>query len=173
MKFELPLVQLRIFRRYRTSFAPWILRSALLRDTHKQESPARRETGRGQMSDCRCDSGRSFQAGGLLDHLNDPARTRFDQDRTAVHYGVTIWRDAERLRHVVIGDADVRQHGTDNNSLRNGVSRHALANDVFAERRALIDGDTLRVANDHRAAANYTRGDHTLRLRRKRCADRA
>src|SRR6202035_2761395 len=89
----------------------------------------------------------------LLDHLDDAARARFDQHGPAVDHGVAIGRDAVLLRDVVIGDAGFRQHAADDDAVRNGVGRHPLANDIFAERRPLVDRDAIGfAADDHRAA---------------------
>src|ERR1700693_5103277 len=89
----------------------------------------------------------------LLHHLNDAARARFDQHGLAVHHGVAIGRGTVGLRHVVHGDAGFRQHGAYDYAIRNGVSRYAFAHNVFAECRALIDGDTVDVLVDDDAAA--------------------
>src|SRR6476469_10794837 len=88
-----------------------------------------------------------YRSGGLrlLDHLNDAAGTRFDQHGLAVHHRVTIRSNTVGLRHVVIGDAGLRQHAADDHAVRNGVTRHALAHDILTERWALRDGDALIV----------------------------
>src|SRR3981189_1458420 len=102
----------------------------------------------------------------LLDDLNDAAGTRFDQYGPTVHYGVAIGGDAKSLRHVVIGNAGLRQHAANDHAIGNDVVRHMLANDVFAERRPLFDGDAIDiVVDDHSAAAH---NPDALRLRCER-----
>ena len=49
----------------------------------------------------------------LLDDLDNPVRARLDQDGTAVHDGVAIIVHPVFRRHVVIGDALLRQNRAD------------------------------------------------------------
>src|SRR6202012_3473054 len=107
----------------------------------------------------------------LLDYLNDPARTRFDQYGPTVHNGVTIGRDAEALRHVVISHAAFRQHTADDNAIRNGIDRDMFAHDIVMKRRALIGRDAVDVAVDNDAAVTHD-ADGVLCVRRDRRAHR-
>src|ERR1700722_646364 len=134
-----------------------------------------RETGRGLcVRSAAAATGQFVQAVNLLDHLNDTARTWVDQHGSAVHHRVAVGRDGIGLRHVVIGDAGFRQHAAHDHAIRNRVIRHALAHDIFAERRTLIDGDAIDVViDDHVAATNHAGGDRALRLRRDWRADGA
>src|SRR6266851_514304 len=142
----------------------------------QQKSPARWGDRARPLSGrrCGCPDNSFRQDCTLLDHLNDAARTRFDQHGPAVHHGVAIGCDAEGLRHVVVRDAGFRQHAAHDHAIWNSVIWHALAHDVFTERRALVDSDGVDiVVDDYAAAAHGARGDLGLRLRRDRCTDGA
>ena len=75
----------------------------------------------------------------LVDHLNDAAGARLDQNRAAVHDGVAIVVDAVFLRHVIIGDAFLGQHGADANVLAVAVGGTVLFDHVAVEARTFID----------------------------------
>src|SRR6202171_3792167 len=148
---------------------------AMLPRANKNKSPARRGNRAGlscpvALAALRPDIVVCRSRWPLLDHLNDAARARFDQHGLAVHHGVAIRRGAIGLRHVVIGDAGFRQHTAHDHTILNGVVRHPLAHDVFAERRPPIDGDAVDVVVDDHAAAAHDADGVALRLRRDRYA---
>ena len=109
----------------------------------------------------------------LIDQLNDAAGVRIDQHGLSVHHGVAMGRLGDALRHVVIGNAGVRQHGADHDPIRDREFRNLLTNDIFAERRPLSGADAIRFGDDDGVAARGARGGFALRLRRDRCADGA
>ena len=84
----------------------------------------------------------------LLDDLDNPAGTRFDQNRATVHNRVTIIPSAIFRRHIVVGDALVRQNRA--NSSRKAQSAACV------EKREAYGTDEIRNPTPGRDA-NATR----------------
>jgi hypothetical protein len=87
----------------------------------------------------------------LLDDLDNPVAARFDQNRAAVHDRVTIIPSAVFRRHVVIGDAVLRQNRANPDILAILIGRAALLDDITAKARTLIDAENPGDSTDHAA----------------------
>jgi hypothetical protein len=93
----------------------------------------------------------------LLDDLDNPVGARFDQNRAAVHDRVTIIPSAVFRRHVVIGDAVLRQNRANPDILAILIGRAALLDDITAKSRTFVDAENPGDSTDH--AANDTADD--------------
>jgi hypothetical protein len=87
----------------------------------------------------------------LLDDLDNPVGARIDQNRAAVHDRVAIVPDAVFRRHVVIGDAVVRQNRADPDVIAILIGGAALLDDITAKAGTLIDAEHAGDATDHAA----------------------
>jgi hypothetical protein len=75
----------------------------------------------------------------LLDDLHNPVSPRFDQNRTAVHDCIAIIVGAIFRRHVVIGNARIRQNRANPDRLVVLIGGAALLDHVTVKARTLID----------------------------------
>ena len=95
----------------------------------------------------------------LLDDFDNPAGTRFDQNRAAIYNRVPIFPGAVFRRHVVIGDAFFRQNRANSDVLAILIGRASLLDNITAKAGTLIDAEDSSYATDH--AANDTADDGT------------
>jgi hypothetical protein len=87
----------------------------------------------------------------LLDDLDNPACSRFDQNRAAVYNRVAIIPGAVFRRHVVIGDALFRQNRANADVLAILIGRAPLLDNIIAKARTLIDAENPGDATDDAA----------------------
>ena len=95
----------------------------------------------------------------LFDDFDNPAGTRFDQNRTAIYNRVPIFPGAVFWRHVVIGDAFFGQNRANSDVLAILIGRASLLDNITAKAGTLIDAEHSSYATDH--AANDTADDGT------------
>jgi hypothetical protein len=93
----------------------------------------------------------------LLDDLDDPAGTWFDQNRAAIHNRVAIIPCAVFRRHVVIGHAVFGQNGADADVFTIFIGRVPPLDDIIVKAGAVIDAENAAHSTNH--AANDT-ADH-------------
>src|SRR5665647_1501765 len=96
--------------------------------------------------------------GRLLDDLDNPAAARFDQNRAAIHDRIAILPGgAVFRRHVVIGDAFLRQNRANADVFAILIGRASLLDHITAKAGPLVDAENPGHATDH--AANHTADD--------------
>jgi len=83
----------------------------------------------------------------LLDDFDNPAGTRFDQNRAAIYNRVPIFPGAVFRRHVVIGDAFFRQNRANSDVLAILIGRASLLDNITAKAGTLIDPQNAGDAN--------------------------
>src|SRR3954447_19823170 len=88
----------------------------------------------------------------LLDYFNHAACARFNQHRRLVDDRVPVIAHAVFGRHVIVGDAGFRQHGSGAERLGISVGMRAmLANGIIAETRAVGAGEPTDCGASRRA----------------------
>jgi hypothetical protein len=87
----------------------------------------------------------------LLDDLDDPMGARIDQNRTVVHDRVTIIAGAVFRRHLIIGDAFLRQDRANSDVLAILIGGATLLGDVTVKTGTLIDAQNPGDSTDHAA----------------------
>jgi hypothetical protein len=92
----------------------------------------------------------------LLDDLDNPSAARFDQDRAAIHNRITIISSAVFRRHIVIGDAFLRQNRANSDVLAILIGRATLLDNITVKAGTLVDAENPGDSTDHAAndAAN-------------------
>lgn len=85
----------------------------------------------------------------LLDDLDDAPRARFNQNRAAVHHCVAMVAYTVLRRHVVIGDAFLREDRPNPYIFAILIRRASLFDDVGTEAGTLIDAEDAGYAADH------------------------
>src|SRR5664279_1900221 len=83
----------------------------------------------------------SLQVTWLVDDLNDAARARINQHGMVVDVGVAVAGDVIIGRYVVISDADFGQFRANAEFAVVAIGRMALAHDVFAKARTVLDAE--------------------------------
>jgi hypothetical protein len=75
----------------------------------------------------------------LLDNLDDAACSRFNQNRAAIHYCVSMLAYTILRRHIVIGNALFRENRPNSQLVAILIRGASLFDDIGAEARTLID----------------------------------
>jgi hypothetical protein len=97
----------------------------------------------------------------LLDDFDNPMGARLDQHRAAVDDRVTVFPSAIFRRHIIIGNAFLRQNCADPHILAILIGRAALFDHIVAKARTLIDAENAAYTTDH--TANDAADDGTER----------
>src|ERR1700738_4716805 len=97
----------------------------------------------------------------LLDDLDNPVGARIDQNRPVVHDRVAIFPGAIFRRHVVIGDAFLRQNRANSDILAALMGRWLALNNITAKAGTLTGAETPGDPPDY--PANDTADDGTDR----------
>jgi hypothetical protein len=100
----------------------------------------------------------------LLDDLDDAPRARLNQNRAAIHHCVAMVAYTVLRRHVVIGDAFLREHRANSYIFAILIRRASLFDDVGTEARTLIDAEDAGYAANN--AADHATNDCSYRTSR-------
>jgi hypothetical protein len=99
-----------------------------------------------------------------LDNLDDAACSRFDQNCTTVHHGVSTLAYAVFRRHIIVSNAFSRENRTDSYILAILIGWASLFDDIRAEAGTLVyPADLVYTPNHASDYAAYNRPDRASR----------
>src|SRR5215212_8206609 len=103
-------------------------------------------------------------AHGSLNDLDDAARSRFDQNCTTVHHGVSMLAYTVFRRHIIVSNAFSRENRTDSYILAILIGWASLFDDIRAEAGTLVyPEDPVYTPNHAADYAAYNRPDRASR----------